>query len=914
MPEQAPLLSMTTSTSTNNSNSNISSGSSNSGGGGGGGWDEQHQQISSSNLAKLRVLIIDNYDSYTLNLVNLWTTSINLTEQQLPYHKSTALNADELASHQIAVIRNDQFSWDVLRDSILPHFDCCVLSPGPGEPSNPADFGLCGPLIEEFGSQIPIFGICLGFQGIVSGLGGKIIKADRPMHGLVRRVYADTEAKLMRNVPSPFSVVRYHSLVADLETLPSELRPLAWGVDVDAVDDKVGQNESTAFRRAGEAGSRALMAVAHQSYPLVGVQFHPESVSTEFGADLMRNFLGMAYSFWTFQEPLRFKTRQDAAIPDDILAVIHSSDTITPSSANVLQLLHHSKPAVSVTIQQVHSGGKLNMSEVYERVFGPNCTASFWMDSARNNEVQNLGRFSIMGGISPSSGASIRYTVASKRLTVERIGYSSADQQQQQQQHLLDKTLGSGNSRTFWDWLDTFSALVKIDDSNVPRPLYFGYRGGLVGYIGYELRAESLPGYHHASSIPASPHGTPDAALMFVNDSLVYDHATGDLYAVCLSSNSPRSAWPAEWQWAADIIRSTASARDWIAKVTDTIESDVSSAASSKANSPSLDTPLTSALTHEDIACAAALSSAEYQTAVSRVQHFISLGETYEANMTTQCRWDISHRPIRSNQDALQLYKLFRAANPAPFAGLFHWSDTNLTICCTSPERFIKIGMNVAETKRVAEMKPIKGTAPRVYQALGKGKRVIDIEADQLVAQELQSNIKERAENLMIVDLVRHDLTAVCKPSSVIVPWLMTIESYETVHQLVSVVTGEVQPAQSNVRVLQRCFPPGSMTGAPKLRTVEILDDLESANNVSGAKLPGRRGVYSGCVGYFSLCGQAADWSVVIRTAVVEDSGTKLSVGAGGAVTILSSPKAEYDEMIEKALSLSRGLAGWLSN
>jgi aminodeoxychorismate synthase component I len=262
-----------------------------------------------------------------------------------------------------------------------------------------------------------------------------------------------------------------------------------------------------------------------------------------------------------------------------------------------------------------------------------------------------------------------------------------------------------------------------------------------------------------------------------------------------------------------------------------------------------------------------------YLNGIARVIAALEAGETYEVNLTNRVR-------LPAVPDPFEFFRWQRSVNPAPYAAFIRSGD--LAVASSSPERFLAV-----DADGWAECRPIKGTAPRD----------LDPVADQLAAKALAEDDKTRAENLMIVDLIRNDLGRVSEPGTVSVPQLMQVESYRTMHQLVTTVRGRLRDGVTAVDAVRACFPPGSMTGAPKIRTMQLIDDLESS----------ARGVYSGALGYLTVDGRA-DLSVVIRTAVLTPEETL--IGAGGAIVLDSDPVAEYDEMVLKAAAAVVGRRG----
>ena len=274
-----------------------------------------------------------------------------------------------------------------------------------------------------------------------------------------------------------------------------------------------------------------------------------------------------------------------------------------------------------------------------------------------------------------------------------------------------------------------------------------------------------------------------------------------------------------------------------------------------------------------------------YAEAFREVQRQLRLGNSYEVNLTYRER-------IRSRLDPVTAYLRLRQLNPAPYSGYLHHHGVHLL--SSSPERYATI-----DRHRTLEAKPIKGTTARGATP----------EEDQRQRDRL-ADPKFRSENLMIVDLLRNDLSTVCEPGSVTVPALMQVESYESVHQLVSTVRGRLSEGVSTMAALRALFPAGSMTGAPKRRTMEIIDAVESTP----------RGVYAGAFGWISGDGRA-DLSVVIRTLVGTHAGTETGstqqegdgawsyeLGTGGGVTVRSTVEEEYAETRWKAARLRAAL------
>jgi para-aminobenzoate synthetase len=686
----------------------------------------------------MRTLIVDNYDSFTYNLFHLVADVTGVTPE---------------------VVLNDEPGWTLAE---LHRFDHVLLSAGPGRPERQADFGICADIIRA--GQLPVLGVCLGHQGLCTAFGGAVEPAPEPVHGRISPVL-HRQDDILAGLPSPFAAVRYHSLLAT--RLPAELEGIGWTPD------------------------GLLMALRHRWLPLWGVQFHPESICTEYGQRILRNFTEL-----TRHRPAERRSahRATAAPP----GAVHRSDT--REEAPVQWRLAHRK---------------LDLVVAAERVFDACYQGSeyaFWLDSSLVDEPGS--QFSFMGDASGPLARVATADVGTGQVTVRSAAGTRVVES------------------SFFDWIDADLRARRVLAPDLP----FDFALGWVGYLGYELKAEC-----GATPAHRSPH--PDAGMVFADRAIAFDHTQGTVYLLALVGGDDRE--PAEGWFQETALRLAQLAA---------AEPQTAEPAEPCAEVGQLEL---------------AIQPERYLELIAAAQQAIAAGETYEVCLTNALTADGSVDPWRA-------YRQLRRDNPAPFGALLRLGSLSVLGC--SPERFVKVARDAT-----VESKPIKGTRPRAASPV----------EDARLARELRESSKDRAENLMIVDLVRNDLGRCAEVGSVYVPLLFDVETYRSVHQLVSTVRARLRPDRSAVDCVRAAFPGGSMTGAPKLRTMAIIDDLEQR----------ARGVYSGALGYFSLCG-AADLAMVIRSLVVEPD--RVSYGTGGAVIALSDPAAEFEETAVKATPILR--------
>lgn len=704
----------------------------------------------------MKTLLIDNYDSYTHILGQyLW----------------------EVSGEEPIIVRNDDLSLAEIEGLEL---DSIVISPGPGRPERRADFGVCAEVIDALAGT-PILGVCLGHQGLAARFGARVQHAPRVMHGKIVEIEHDGTG-LFEGVPSPFQVVRYHSLIVGDGELPAEI-------------------QVTARTR----GDGLIMALKIKDRPFYGVQFHPESIGTEHGKRIIGNFNNIAMN-----TP---RDRRGAAL--------HRSPRAPGLPAGAPS---GCAPGALAGARQRGRVRHLRLPWVDpERAFAGLFAAApyaFWLDSSATGRD---GRFSFMGSATEA--------IESRGAVVTRWSARGPGD-------VLTSTTSDGSP---FAALRRELASISLDPSGLP----FHFTGGLVGYLGYELKE------HLGLGASAHPRrALPDSAMMVARRILAFDHVERALYACeidAIDDDGPAPPPPGPWP-------------DEIAARLQGL--------------PALSEPLLPPVPEgfaDRIAHAPRLSRREHLDAIEAILREIREGETYEVCLTNEFH-------VPTSLDPFALYRVLRRTNPAQFSAFLKLPEG--AVLSSSPERFLAV-----DRERRVRSEPIKGTRPKGATE----------EETLALRRDLATSDKDRSELLMITDLVRNDLSRVCAVGSIDVEALQRITEHATLLQLSSVVTGALREGKGALDALEACFPGGSITGAPKHRTISIIDALERRT----------RGVYTGSIGYLAYEGPM-DMNIAIRTLVADGRG--LSFGSGGAVVAESSAEAEYEEVLVKSFPLLRAI------
>ena len=869
------------------------------------------------------VLFIDAYDSFTNNIVALLETHLHVSV--------TTIKIDEPISN--------------FTDFLRP-FSAVIAGPGPGDPRNPKDVGWIQELWKLEGQDVvPVLGICLGFQSLVLAFGGTVDRLGEPRHGVVRRVRGNGES-LFRGVDE-VETVQYHSLHASLgppagkyraprrydsgrpSLKCSNLRPLAWDYEMDnyrdGTEDDVSLNER-----------RVLMAVEHKSKPFFGIQFHAESICSNSNAqkvieawwEIVKNWRrpyreNGPLTLWScgtdtgaigvgsrdaFFPPKSRISVDDSKHPSISIRDVRSGKKQNPRLQDdlngcngVSHSQYHGRKRTVRVIASVIDVGEASIPSICEKL-GLTEGEAIILDSEMHQR-HDVGEHSIIGFVSP----------ASLRLEY-RVGTDEVGRIYNGQSQTIDLRHFGGS---IFSYLKFFLGEYKVESSEGGVPFW----GGLMGFISYEACVETI-------GVPNSEHRSrensqrPDLCFTFVERSIVVDHFHGKIHIQTIKPDD----------------------QDWIDTTTVLL----------KSTRPTFTLPQS----REPLSIGAQIdlpNAASYKSKVRACQSAIRAGDSYELCLTTQATIHTSTRLA-----AWQFYLRLRTINPAPFSAYVRLG--NLTLLSSSPERFLQwsrpcnpampctaTSFDQEEKAISCQFLPIKGSVQRQPEPILRPLTLAEATA-------LLATPKERAENLMIVDLIRHDLHGGVGSGRVTVPKLMVVEEYATLFQLVSVVEGSlivgddhndainneineednattpntpdspiIPNAKTGLDILAASLPPGSMTGAPKLRSCQLLQSLESRP----------RGIYSGVLGYLDI-GGGGDFSVLIRSAVrcdhdarpvpqtmaegddtitasdspAEDNkgspGDEWTIGAGGAVTSLSTEEGEWEEMCAKMRSTLR--------
>jgi len=821
-----------------------------------------------------RLLFVDAFDSFTNNIVGL------LEE---------CLHADVTLVHM-----NDE-NVDHHLTEILSTFDAVVVGPGPGHPAIPTDVGFINKLWKLADDHmLPILGICLGFQSLCHSHSAEVVRLRRARHGIISQAI-HKGIDIFSGI-GEFHATQYHSLRVQIKRQGNPDGPQ--GEQEDGVFWEPSSScpalEPLAWDTSDEINGPILMAVRHTDKPFWGAQFHPESICTsEAGKELIKNWWQCAAAWLSRRGP------RVAAASDKVKMIpTHFGKLDCPAPNHVSNGIngHGSGSHLARELRKVagideillrwgkHSAARISPTALLESI-GYNQEEMILLDS----QGHASGRYSIIGFVIPGKTMKITYKVSTRTL---KYGFSEGNMFTAQLgsieeiwpilQEALDLHNPRGQSRSGSSTPNSDDGRLGMDRcvaGHLPHDSPFW--GGLMGYISYEAGLETIDVDLHESCAAST---VPDINFAFVHRSIVIDHVNNQAYT--------QSLLPGDWKWILDIGRTV-----------DNLACRAQFALMRNDNTSSIPTSLQLQARQElqDILATVKVqrpAEAEYRSKVLGCQEYLASGDSYELCLTDESKITVPYS-TSENLDSWELYKQLRRNNPAPFGAFLKLAD--VVVVGSSPERFLSW-----TRQGKCQFRPIKGTVKK------------SAEMTRERAHEILGSSKERAENLMIVDLIRHDLSGVVGAENTWVSKLMVVEEYETVYQLVSVIEGQLPRCEDDgdseksvlsfdnnnantprgIHVLKASLPPGSMTGAPKKRSCEILRGIE--------KRP--RGVYSGVLGYMDV-GGAGDFSVVIRTAVrgstkrYQEEETWY-VGAGGAVTIQSTDDGEFQEMETKASSV----------
>ncbi len=738
----------------------------------------------------IQTFIIDNFDSFTFNLVDL-VAGINHTAP--------------------TVIKNNQLSVGGLL--ALP-YDNLIISPGPGTVAAARDIGICLDVIAQ--NKKPLLGVCLGHQAIAYHFGGRgpgIIDVGQPIHGKATKIFHNGKG-LFAGVPNPFLAGRYHSLVVREETLSPDI-------------------EITARDEAGN-----IMGLAHRHRPIYGVQFHPESILTPDGKKILENFFALAESFMDKNTTAK-KHHHLATAPAPLK---------TKKTNQAKKIWCEELPYMLDNDKSPH---------IFTHCFLPHGNA-IWLEG---DEKTGWGRQGFSYMAMAESTPSGKHMARPSILTVDRF---------------------SGDD-DFFAQLARVAQDFSFDDeatSDLPETLIKNldtiFLGGAMGFLAYEGRVLCPDAFH----APYPPHDSqktslPDGFFIIARRLLVQDKINGKTYLLAIDD-------------AGDGDEGMNNAKQWFASVKATIDTIPQQKLQTMAAAPG-----------HQLSWAFDKSKDLYIKNVKESIAAIKRGEVYQLCLTNQLTATL---PMQSTTPApFDIYCHLRQDNHTPYRGFLsiNLSAVNnqspstggasqdkptcqAALLCFSPEEFLQINQH----KKIIT-KPIKGTI----------RRDSDAATDKALAEQLLASEKNRAENVMIIDLLRNDLTRVATLGSIKVEKNCALESFDRVHQLVSTITADLADDKNIADLLMASFPGGSMTGAPKIRAMELLAKMEDRP----------RGIYAGAFGYI---GNITNLAMVIRSLIVEEikNTYHYSLSVGGGIVVDSKPEEEWQELLWKSSAIIESL------
>lgn len=849
-----------------------------------------------SRRRRRRILFIDAYDSFSNNITSLL---------------STLLDVDVLLLPVDTPISKDAFRRE------LTHYEAVVCGPGPGSPLNEADVGLMRWLWElERHELVPVLGVCLGFQSLVLACGGKVRRLRRGLHGMVRTIdhlprSATPENNIFEGVED-FRATLYHSLCADIgQDAVSDWKKHRWEFSP-GHEDFIPLAWVEEDRGPEQTAERILMAVKHRNKPFWGVQYHPESVCTEEeGNKVVKNWFTQALR-WN-SEHGRIANAEFSnmlgrnAVRQSLLQPLYTTGHRQKDEQNIrdtmLDKLDQTVVLRSQTLPLPHGVEVPHIAEILNTTYKNHII----LDSANGNQpppmtgVDVRGRFSIVA-LEVDDCLRIEYHTGDSFATVRNIPDADPG---------LCEHVPLGQGQSIWHFLAEFQESRRLSlQGPVPDEKEIPFLGGLIGYVTYEQGLSDI----HVSLRRDRGHQRPDICMAWVTKSIVVDHEKQVLHVQNIKGDD---------RWVNIMAAKLEGSNYWRRE---SVDQNGSHGWCFPANR--VETVVQKP------------QQAKYEAKVRMCQEYIAAGNSYELCLTDQTRITRTFAPRSHQQDrrsantnaapvtendcssSWDLYRTLRRRNPAPFASYLRLGGA--TLVSSSPERFLTY-----DRAGSCSMKPMKGTVKKVAAtaAAATTAAVAPGAATTLAEAEAILHVpKEEAENLMIVDLVRHDLHGICGAGRVTVPDLLKVEEYQTVYTMITRVEGQLPqpppppppsssssstgPRYSGLDVLAASLPPGSMTGAPKKRSCEILQQVEDGRE---------RSLYSGVVGYMCVTGRG-DWSVTIRSMFRWDDESRARgqqgggggglegeknqetwhIGAGGAVTILSTPEGEREEMFVK--------------